>query len=50
MKFVDLIEKKKQGYAHSQEELEFIVKSIMNGYAQDYQISAWLMIEKLDSR
>ena len=43
MKFVDLIEKKKQGYTHSQEELEFIVKSIMNGKAQDYQISAWLM-------
>ena len=43
MKFIDLIEKKKQGYTHSQEEIDFIVKSLMNGSAYDYQVSAWLM-------
>ncbi len=43
MKFIDLIEKKKQGYTHSQEEIDFIVKSLMNGAAYDYQVSAWLM-------
>ena len=43
MKFVDLIERKKQGCVHSREEICYIVNSIMNGEAYDYQISAWLM-------
>ena len=43
MRVVDLIEKKKKGQKHSREEIEFLIKSIMDGSAADYQISAWLM-------
>lgn len=43
MRIVDLIEKKKQNKAHTQEEIDFLIKSMMNGTAKDYQISAWLM-------
>lgn len=43
MRFVDLIEKKKRGLEHSSEEIKFIINSLMNGNAEDYQVSAWLM-------
>lgn len=43
MRVVDLIEKKKQGNALSKEEINFLIDSMMNGTAPDYQISAWLM-------
>lgn len=43
MRIVDLIEKKKRGQKHTREEIEFIVNSLMDGTAADYQISAWLM-------
>ena len=43
MRFVDLIDKKKKGYEHTKEEIQFIVDSLMNGRAEDYQVSAWLM-------
>lgn len=43
MRIVDLIEKKKQGQEHSREEISFLIKSLMDGSAPDYQISAWLM-------
>ena len=43
MRIVDLIEKKKKGFKHSKEEIEFIINSLMDGTAVDYQISAWLM-------
>ncbi|MBE7704003.1 MAG: thymidine phosphorylase [Cyanobacteria bacterium SIG28] len=43
MRIVDLIEKKKQNQEHTSEEIKFLIESIMNGTAQDYQISAWLM-------
>lgn len=43
MRIVDLIEKKKQKKAHSKEEINFLIDSLMNGTAPDYQISAWLM-------
>ena len=43
MRIVDLIEKKKKGEKHTREEIEFIIDSLMNGTAADYQISAWLM-------
>ena len=44
MRIVDLIEKKKKGNKHTREEIEFIVNSLMDGSAADYQISAWLMV------
>ncbi len=43
MRIVDLIEKKKKGLNHTQEEINFIISSMMDGSAPDYQISAWLM-------
>ncbi|MCQ2754231.1 MAG: thymidine phosphorylase [bacterium] len=43
MRIVDLIEKKKHGEKHSKEEIQFLIDSLMNGTAADYQISAWLM-------
>ena len=43
MRIVDLIEKKKRGLSHSKEEINFLIESMMNGHAPDYQISAWLM-------
>lgn len=43
MRFVDLIDKKKKGLEHTKEEIQFIADSLMNGNAEDYQVSAWLM-------
>ena len=43
MRFVDLIDKKKKGFEHTEEEIKFIVDSVVKGTAEDYQISAWLM-------
>lgn len=43
MRIVDLIEKKKQGKELSKEEIDFLIASLMDGSAHDYQISAWLM-------
>lgn len=43
MRIVDLIEKKKHGESHTKEEIKFIIDSMMDGTAPDYQISAWLM-------
>lgn len=43
MRIVDLIEKKKHGEVLSKEEINFLVDSLMDGTAPDYQISAWLM-------
>jgi len=43
MRIVDLIEKKKRNKEHTKEEINFLIDSIMNGNAPDYQVSAWLM-------
>ena len=43
MRVVDLIEKKKHGGVHTQEEIKFLIHSLMSGDAPDYQITAWLM-------
>lgn len=43
MRVVDLIQKKKRNEAHSKEEIDFLINSLMNGSALDYQIAAWLM-------
>ncbi|MDD3437331.1 MAG: thymidine phosphorylase, partial [Candidatus Gastranaerophilales bacterium] len=43
MRIVDLIEKKKKNGVHSKEEIDFLINSLMDGSASDYQISAWLM-------
>ncbi len=43
MRIVDLIDKKKKNGVHSKEEIDFLIESLMDGSAPDYQISAWLM-------
>lgn len=43
MRIVDLIDKKKKDEAHTQEEINFLINSMMDGSAPDYQMSAWLM-------
>ena len=43
MRIVDLIEKKKHGETLSKEEINFLINSLMDGSAHDYQLSAWLM-------
>ena len=43
MRVVDVIESKKLGKEHSKEEIEFLINSLMNGTATDYQLAAWLM-------
>jgi pyrimidine-nucleoside phosphorylase len=42
-RMVDLIEKKRDGGAHSRDELEMIVGGYVRGDVPDYQIAAWLM-------
>ncbi len=43
MRAVDLIQKKKEGYAHAKDEIYFLVENYVNGNIEDYQMSAWLM-------
>lgn len=43
MRIQDLIEKKKQGYSHTAEELKIILDGAVDGTIPDYQLSAWLM-------
>lgn len=43
MRIIDLIEDKKRGKKHSEEDIEFIINAMMKGGIEDYQISAWLM-------
>ena len=42
MNFIDLIEKKKHGKAHTKDEIGFIVSSYMSGCVSDAQVAAWL--------
>ena len=43
MRVVDLIQKKKDGLAHTKEEINFLVENYTKGNIEDYQMSAWLM-------
>lgn len=43
MRMVDLIEKKRDGYCFSKEEIRFIVQGYVSGEIPDYQMSAWAM-------
>jgi len=43
VRIVDLIEKKREGGAHSREELQTLVGGYVRGEVPDYQVAAWLM-------
>lgn len=43
MRMVDIILAKRAGKAHHRQEIEFIIKGLMDGTVKDYQLSAWLM-------
>lgn len=43
MRTVDIIQKKKEGKAHTKEEINFLIKGLMDGTVEDYQMSSWLM-------
>lgn len=43
MRMYDLIMKKRNGKAHSKEEIRYIVEGYTSGTIPDYQMSAWLM-------
>ncbi|SDY59777.1 pyrimidine-nucleoside phosphorylase [Evansella caseinilytica] len=43
MRMVDLIEKKRNGEAHSEAEIDFIIQGYTAGSIPEYQISAWAM-------
>ena len=43
MRVVELIEKKREGGAHSRAELEALVLGYVRGEVPDYQVAAWLM-------
>ncbi len=43
MRMVDLILKKREGYAHNQDELTYIIDNYVKGEIPDYQMSAWMM-------
>jgi pyrimidine-nucleoside phosphorylase len=41
--FLDLVNAKRLGHAHTGDEIDFIVKSVMNGSVDDCVVTAWLM-------
>ena len=43
MRMVDLIERKREGAAHTAREIEWIVSGFVKGDIPDYQMSAWMM-------
>lgn len=51
MNIIEIIDKKRRGLTHTQEEINTLVTMMESGKAHDYQISAWLMaacINELD--
>ena len=43
MHITDLIEKKRDEFAHTKDEIEFIVRGVVDGSIADYQLTAWMM-------
>lgn len=43
MRMIDLIEKKRDGLNHTQEEIDYIITGYTKGEIPDYQMSAWAM-------
>lgn len=43
MLITEIIEKKRDGYENSREEIEFMIRGAVNGGVEDYQLTAWMM-------
>ena len=43
MRMIDLIEKKRDGYKLTKDEIDFIIQGYTKGEIPDYQVSAFLM-------
>ncbi|TIH70514.1 pyrimidine-nucleoside phosphorylase, partial [Klebsiella pneumoniae] len=43
MKFLDIIQKKKENRILTEEEINYFIKNYVNGKIPDYQVSAFLM-------
>ena len=43
MHYTELIEKKRDGFTHTKEEIEFIIRGVTHGSMPDYQLTSWMM-------
>ncbi len=43
MLITSLIEKKRDGFEHTREEIEFIIRGLLSGAVENYQMTAWMM-------
>lgn len=43
MRMIEIISRKRDGYEHTEEELDFLVRGITDGRIPDYQLAAWCM-------
>lgn len=43
MNIVEIIDKKRRGLTHTEEEIRTLIRMMISGEARDYQIAAWLM-------
>ncbi|MBQ7061497.1 MAG: thymidine phosphorylase [Clostridia bacterium] len=43
MLITSLIEKKRDGFEHTREEIEFIIRGLLGGAVENYQMTAWMM-------
>ena len=43
MHYTELIEKKRDGFTHTKEEIEFIIRGVTDGSMPDYQLTSWMM-------
>ena len=43
MHYTELVEKKRDGFTHTKEEIEFIIRGVTDGSMPDYQLTAWMM-------
>lgn len=43
MNVIEIIDKKRRGLTHTEEEIQTLVRKMQSGKAHDYQVAAWLM-------
>lgn len=48
MNVVELLAKKRDGLAHTQEELHYLMRGVVSGEVEQYQMAAWLMATRLN--